>query len=183
MNKKEFVAELSKLRPSSTFLSVMGYRNEYSEIADYSIAFHINYENACQRSLEIMKQYSPISAMETQARLELINSFNRSIAHAKSIPEDEIEDAYTRFFNADGDYIKGVKMHTKSENIHLYGLLVHKKVIMPGMYPVGETRKEFTVIKDKLRRMTPVGKFRQFRILPSQVDRISVEHLSLLPPV
>lgn len=183
MNKKEFVAELAKLRPASTFLSVMGYRNEFSEIADYSIAFHINYANAVQKSINVLKQYSPASAMERQARLELLNSFDRSLYNAKTIPEDQIDDAYTRFFNNDGEYIRGVKMHTKSENIHIYGLLVHKKVVMPGMYPVSDSRKEFTVVKDKLRKMTPVGKFRQFRMLPSQVDYISVEHISLLPPI
>ena len=52
---------------------------------------------------------------------------------------------------------------------------------MPGMY-AKTNKKPLTVAKDKLRYLTPVGKFRQFKILPSQVDSISVENLSLLPP-
>jgi len=35
--------------------------------------------------------------------------------------------------------------------------------------------------KDKMRSLTPVGKFRQFKILPETVERISVEKMELLP--
>jgi hypothetical protein len=52
---------------------------------------------------------------------------------------------------------------------------------MPGLYTKGN-RRPLTVAKDKLRHLTPVGKFRQFKITPSQLDSISVENLSLLPP-
>lgn len=182
MNKQEFVGELSKLRPGSTFLSVIGYRNNYSEIADYNLVFHMSYENALKRSITVLGDYSPINDLEIEAKTEVLQQFKRSLNSARKIPVEDIDDAYTRFFDDQGRYIKGIKLHTKSDTLHLYGLVVHKRVIMPGMYDEKDTRRPLTVAKDKLRRMCQVSKFRQFKMTPWQVDRISVENISLLPP-
>lgn len=181
MNRTQFVAELGKLRPSATFLSVVGYRNEFSEVADYSIVFHMSYENALKRSITKLKSFKPDTDFECEAKEELLASFKHSLHKIESVPVEKIDDAYTRFFNNEGNYIRGVKLHTKTQALHLYGLINHKRIIMPGYYP-RDSRRELTVIKDKLRQSCPIGKFRQFRILPSQVDKIVVENLSLLPP-
>jgi hypothetical protein len=181
MNKKEFVAQLSKLRPNATFLTLLGYRNAHSEVADYSIAFHISYENALQKSIDILKEYNAKDIIEKQAKKELIDGYERSLIKFQTIPMEEIDDSYTRFFDGDR-YIKGVKMLTKTGELHLYGLVVHKKVTMPGMYDGDDKRKELTKVKDRLRRLCPVSRFRQFKILPDQLNSISVEKLSLLPP-
>lgn len=181
MDKFQFVNELSTLRPSSTFLTLAGYRNESSELADYSIVFHINYQKTVERSIKVLEGIIPTNSLQELAKKELLNSFQTSVRKAQETPVEEIDDAYTRFFDSDGSYIKGCKMHTTTGILHLYGLVVHKRIIMPGLYPQSN-RKEFTVVKDALRRQCPVSKFRQFRILPHQVERISVENLSLLPP-
>jgi hypothetical protein len=181
MNKVQFVTELSKLRSSSTFLTVAGYRNEYSEVADYSLVFHMNYKTALERSIATLQGLSLTSVLETQARDELLAGFHRSLHKAKESPIEEREDAYQHFLDEDGNYIKGVKLHTKTSTLHLYGLVVHKRVIMPGVYPVRDERP-LAEAKRHLRYLTSVGKFRQFKILPSQVDHISVENLTLLPP-
>lgn len=181
MNQKQFIAELAKLRTSSTFLSLMGYRNEHSEVADYSIIFHMSYENALKRSVMALEQVVPVDDMQAVAKQELIDGYNRSLERMAVTPVEEIDDAYTRFFDSDGSYIKGVKVHTSTNTLHLYGLVNSKRVLMPGTYP-HRNRRELTIAKDKLRKVCPVDRFRQFRILPSQVDRISVENITLLPP-
>lgn len=182
MDTYAFVDELSKLRPSSTFLTLRGYRNDHSEVADYSVAFHISYENALKRSLEVLSTVDTKTDLEKEAKLELMASFAKSLGNMANTPVEEIDDAYTRFFDDDGKYIKGVKMHTATGALHLYGLVVHKRVLMPGFY-AKKNQKPLTVAKDKMRYLTPVGKFRQFKLLSSQVDSISVENLSLLPPI
>jgi hypothetical protein len=182
MNQLQFVSELAKLRPSSTFLTLLGYRNEHSEVADYSIVFHISYENALKRSITALEGVVPADDLQVRAKRELIDGYNTSLAKMATTPVEEIDDAYTRFFDSDGSYIKGVKVHTATNTLHLYGLVNHKRVLMPGIYP-HTNRRELTIAKDKLRKLCPVGKFRQFRITPDQVDSISVENLSLLPPV
>lgn len=182
MDNHQFVTELSKLRPGSTFLTLRGYKNEASEIADYSIAFHISYENALKKSIETLAALDLQTAVEKQARAELLNSFAMSLARGASSPElEERDSTYTYFKNNDGDYVKGVKYHPGKDTLYLYGLVVHKRVLMPGLYQ-HKNKKELTLAKDKLRYLTPVGKFRSFRITPSQVDRIVVENVTLLPP-
>lgn len=182
MNKTEFVNQLSKLRPNATFMTLLGYRNAHSEVADYSIAFHISYESALRKSIATLEAYDTKDAIEALAKKEVLAGFKNSLHKAETIPMEEIDDSYTRFFDDDGKYIKGVKMLTKTGELHLYGLVVHKKVTMPGMYDDDDNRKELTKVKDRLRRMCAVSKFRQFKVLPDQLDSITVEKLSLLPP-
>src|SRR5678810_1277919 len=109
MDQKEFVSELSKLRPSATFLSLAGYRNEHGEVADFSIVFHMSYESALKRSLTALESVVPSDTLEAIAKLELIDGYTMSLQKMAVTPIIEIEDAYTRFFDADGTYIKGIK--------------------------------------------------------------------------
>jgi len=182
MNQRDFVSELAKLRPSATFLSLRSYCNEYGEVADYSIVFHMSYENALKRSLLALENIVPSDDLEALAKRDLIESYQKSLTKMSVTPIEEIDDAYTRFFDTNGSYIKGVKVHTASSTLHLYGLVNSKHVLTPGIYP-RRNKRDLTIAKDKLRKVCPVDKFRQFKILPSQVESIRVENLSLLPPI
>jgi hypothetical protein len=182
MDQNQFVTELSKLRPSSTFLTVKGYRNEASEIADYSIVFHMSYENALKKSIETLAALDLQTDLEKQARAELIDSFNKSLAKgASDAALEERDPVYSYFKDESGNYVKGVKYHEATGTLHLYGLVVHKRTLLPGIY-ASKNKKPLTIAKDKLRHLTPVGKFRQFKITPEQVDSITVQNVSLLPP-
>lgn len=182
MDSLQFVAELSKLRPGATFLTLRGYRNESSEIADYSIAFHFSYESALKKSIKTLAELELTTDLEKQARFELLDSFARSLAKGAASPElEERDPTYLYFKNDAGEYVKGVKYHPGKDTLYLYGLVVHKRVLLPGFYP-SRNRAELTVAKDKLRYLTRVGKFRSFKMTSNQVDSIQVENVSLLPP-
>lgn len=182
MDKIQFVNELAKLRPSSTFLALLGYRNAYSEVADYSIVFHMSYKSALQKSLKMLDSLNPISDLQNIARQQLISSFKESLNKMESNPSvEEIGSSYARFYDLNGNHIKGIKLHTRTNTLHLYGSVVHKKILIPGSYPENRDN-EFTIVKRKLRLSTPVGHFRQFIIEPNRVNKISVENLNLLPP-
>lgn len=183
MNKDQFVTELAKLRPASTFLTLKGYRNEASEVSDFSIAFHISYKTALERSQALLKEMELSTDLEKVARDELLFSFQRSLNKLEDLTIEEIEPNYQRFYDEEGNEIKGVKLHKGSDTLYLYGLVLWKRVLIPGYYKERGESTPLTVAKQKLRYLTPVGKFRQFKITPYQVDRISVENLSLLPPV
>lgn len=181
MDQTQFVSELAKLHPASTFLSLKGYRNEASEVANYSLVFHMSYQSALQKSIAVLQDLSLSGDLEKQAREELVASFTNSLIKIWETPIEEIGDGYTRFFDESGNYIKGVKLHIETNTLHLYGLVSQKRVLMPGFYKTKNSRP-LTIAKDKLRYLTPCGKFRQFKITPYNVDRISVQNLSLLPP-
>jgi hypothetical protein len=181
MSKLDFVSELAKLRSSSTFLQLKGYKNDHGEVANYNIVFHISYESAIKRSVDILNSIVPEDDIQATAKKQLLESFDKSLTKAETTPVEEIDDAYTRFFDNDGSYIKGVKLHRETNTLHLYGLVNSKKVIIPVVYPK-KNKQALTVAKDKLRSMLPVNKFRQFKITPDSVEKIIVEHLELLPP-
>jgi|SRR5579859_1325425 len=181
MNNKEFVQELSKLKPASTFLSLIKYRNAYGELSNYSIVFHISYENSLKKSLSFLEKITPVNTYEEIAKQELIDGYNKSLVKIASTPIEKIDDAYSRFFDEQGNYIKGIKLHRRTNTLHLYGLVVHKKIISSGVYPKSN-KKPLTLAKDKIRQFCNVNNFRQFKILPSQVEKISVQGLHLLPP-
>lgn len=181
MTQHRFVSELARLRPSSTFLSVMGYRNSAGEIADFSLAFNFSYRNALLRSLVALAEVEPKDSLQEKALKELRESFQSSLDWMEVSPIEEREDGYTRFQDDNGNYVKGVKFHDASQTLHLFGLLVHKRVLMPGDYKKTR-RQELTIAKDELRKLCPVARFRQFKLTPDQVDQISVQGLHLLPP-
>lgn len=180
MHNASFVAELAKLRSSAMFLSLMGYKNAHDELANYSIVFHISYANALEKSIKILNNHSVTSELESVAKSELLHGYQQSLGRISSTEIEDIDDAYTRYFDESGNYIKGVKLHTDTGNLHLYGLVVHKKVLSSGTYPK-RNKRPLTIAKDNLRDLLPVNKFRQFIINSNSVDHISVENILLLP--
>lgn len=180
MEIQEFVDELSKLKSSSTFLTLRGYRNESGEIADYSIIFNMSYKNALQKSIMTLESLTPKDALEALALKDLLDGYKSSLIKSSSNNEDS-DESYTRFFDEDGVAIKGIKLHKASGMIHLYGLVVHKRITMPGNYSKRKKRS-LTLVKDQLRKLVPLSKFRQFIIDESRVNSISVQNIELLPP-
>lgn len=181
MDQFRFVQAISELRPSATFLTLKGYTNEHGEKATYQIVFHMSYSNALQRSLETLHAIEPENDLEVQAKQELMASFQNSLNNNQTNPIEEREDGYTHFTGDAGKIIKGVKLHDATATLHLYGLVVNKKVLVPGVYPK-KNQRPLTIAKEKLRRKTSIGNFRQFKLTPNQVESIHVEKLELLPP-
>lgn len=180
MNTVDFVTELAKLRPGASFMTLKSYRNEHGEVADYSIVFHISYHSALQRSLDKLEVMTVDTELEKQAKEELTHSLRNSLMKQEEQPIEEREDAYLHF-SYDGEPVRGVKLHVESNTLHLYGSVVHKRVLLPGIYKKVNS-KPLTIAKNKMQSLLPISKFRQFKILPEQVESIAVGGLELLPP-
>lgn len=180
MDNQAFVSELSKLRTSSTLLSIRGYRNEQGEISDQQIVFHMSYRNALQKSIDKLEAMTMSNELEQQAKDDLLISFRTSLEKNEEESIEERVDAYKHFYNDDGSSIRGIKLHIKSETLHIYGSVINKRIIMPTTYKKVNSRP-LTVAKAKLRSLMPIGRFRQFKITPFQVDSIRVEGMELLP--
>ena len=181
MDIKLFIQELAKLKPTATFLTLSKYKSNEGQVADYNIVFHISYKSAIERSIIALQAMSLDTDIEQTAREELLASFNNSLVKMEETPIEEDEETYTHFFDNDGKPVKGIKLHRGTNTLHLYGSVVNKKVYVEGNYKKVNSRP-LTIAKNKLRAKTPVGNFRQFKLVPNQVERISVQHISLLPP-
>lgn len=174
------IATLATLRPSSTFLSLRGYRSaESGELADYQIAFHMSYASALRRSIEAVEAHVPEDALHATAKEEVLASYRASLAKIEA-GEEPVGDAYDRVTSADGSHVKGIKIHRESGKLHLFGLLVRKTVREPGTFKASNKRP-LTEAKDALRKLGPVSRFRQFVIDPSHVECIAVENMTVVP--
>lgn len=181
MNKKEFVTEIAKLRPGSTFLVLHKYLNEHGEVADFNIIFHMSYENALKRSIAAVEAFKPDGELQARAQLEVLASYRESLHKAKTIPIEEVDDGYHRYRDDDGKIIQGVKLHVKSDVLHMFGLIHLKRIITPGVYKKVNSA-ELTIEKNKIRALGPVSRFRQFMLHPDKLEKVAVQKLSLLPP-
>jgi hypothetical protein len=179
MDNQQFVSTISQLRPSSTFLTLHKYASDSGELADYNIVFNISYKAALQRSIDTLNAMTLTTDLEKQARNELLESFATSLAKDEETQEED-DGTYRRFYDEEGNPIKGVRLHKDTDTLHLYGLVLQKRTYLPGTYKKVNS-KPLTIAKNKLRALTSCGKFRSFIIDATKVDSISVQGLSLLP--
>lgn len=177
----KIIETLATIRPASTFLTLKGYKSvSTGEVADHQIVFHTSYGNALERSLGMLEGFPRGEGVEAQAREELILSYRASLDKVRGEPLEVIGEHYDRVLDGEGNPIRGCKIHRGSGELHLFGMHLQKRVIVPGVYKEVKSRP-LTLAKDKLREMLPVNKFRQFIIKEGQVEEIRVDNLVILP--
>jgi len=176
---------LSSIRPSATFLTIHKYLNNFGELSDYSICFHVDYLHAVKRSHALLEKYQPslyevakrpfsINHLDL-AKQELLLSFSQTLSGHN--PNYTGKNAYAQV-SYDHHQIPGLKYHISQDTIHLWGFIVFKRTILPGTYPTDQ-RKPLTQAKEYLRKLTPVGKFRQFKLQQHKFHKLVVENFSL----
>ncbi len=167
-------AALNQVRAGATFLSVKGYTNNYGELSNFGIVFHVDYMKAVKEAVQIWQAHKPADHLEKVALCELIESYQDTLdGRSRSTSAH----AYSQV--SDGkNIIKGVKYHDREKAIHLYGFLVHKKVIKPIGYLASNMHPK-TFAKNKLRKLTRLHRFRQFKLVDGRFDQIGVGKLTL----
>lgn len=161
---------------SLTYLS-----KKAGELARYTANFGFSYHQVVEKSkLELGLLLEEDSRKATtdatkwnadyrQAAAELMASFDKTLAaHARG----EQNDDYTK----KGQYIplgNGASLNTTDNSIQLFGLVLTKMTIIEGVYPhVNSSAK--TIAKNKIRKMLPIGNFREFALDNSQVAQMKV---------
>lgn len=157
------------------------YQNSKGEVADFNIVFNMSYENALERSIAIVDKFKPTTELQERAQLEVLESYKKSLHRVRTVPIEDVDDAYYRYFDEDGKLIDCIKLHTETDILHMFGLLNMKRVHVPGTYKKVNSR-QLTIEKKKIQKLCPLSRFRQFRLHPSQLEMIRVQQLTLLPP-
>jgi hypothetical protein len=154
---------------SITYLS-----KKHNELARFTANFGFSYGQVVEKSiteLEILTRENENvwNAVEKEAAAELMASFKETqAAHARG----EQNAAYTK----KGQYIpigNGVNLNTSDNTIQLFGLVLTKTVLRAGVYPHVNSAPK-TIAKNKIRKMLPVGNFREFAIDMSQVEQMKI---------
>lgn len=170
-------AVFNRIRQGATMLSIMNYKNNHDEIANYSMVFHIDYKKAVVRSQNIIRAYRASTDLERVAKAELLSSYEETLS-GKGNSRDTASHAYEPIMDGDGKIISGVRWHSNKARIYCWGFVVHKLVLAPGVYP-RDNRTPLIKTKDKLRQLTPVDRFRQFIIIPERFQTLGIEKMQL----
>lgn len=177
MNLEQMVDTFAKLRPSATFVSVKEYLNSYHELSDFGIVFHIDYEAALKRSYEIVSGFKAEDILTREAKRLVLSSLTGRIDAYKT-PLEERDNPYVYFKDIDGNYIKGIKAHEDTNDLFMFGFVVSKKILVPAEYKHTNSAP-LTIAREKIESLTPVSKFRQFRLIPKSYRTITVENLQI----
>ena len=187
--KDKIVNVFSKLDPKAMFITIYGYENDYSEVANFSLCWHINYIGSVNKALAIMKMYKPsgkdvkpgytLADLE-KARYDWMESLSDTLEFG---PEKNSrytnKNTYIRVVDVNNKVIPGVKLHIKQDTLHMSEVvLIKKTIIRPGHYP-HQNRSSITLAKQTLRNMTPLGKWRQFKLEAGRFDKIVVQKTTL----
>ena len=166
----------SHVRPQATFLSILEYMNNYHEIADFTICFHVDYLNAVERSFNIVEKYNPKDDIEAEAREEILQSFQWTLNGFN--PLYTCRDVYEDILDADGKPIPGIKLHSQQDIVHIVGKRVRKNIISEGLY-LDRNSANKTVAKRIIKAKTPISKWVQFKLVPNRFRELSVQKMRI----
>ena len=158
----------AKTIKGTSFIAVNGYTNKQGEVSNQTIVGGISYENALLNDfqtiqdnlLEILdnetlnKTYG--SVIVEQAYFEIMESLEKRLSspEVKEKLRQENDSTINRSDAQNDAYIyitKGVKLHKESQEIHIYGLVVRKKVLVPIEYKTVNS-KPLTLCKNAIQK-------------------------------
>jgi len=184
---KDWRTVFASVNPRSSFIYIHDYLNNFGEIADHSVCFHVNYLTAVSKALSSLQEYSP-SFNDCQgkpfsfvnlkeARLELLQSYDWSLS-LDGNPLYTCSGVYLPLHNGAGEVIPGIKYHKDSDLIYLDGLRLFKKVKIKGN-PYHRKMEAKTLAKLFLRELTPLHKWGQYSLGQGRFSKITIEKRDL----
>jgi len=168
---------LGHVRPQATFLSIKEYRNNYGEIANFSVCFHASYLKTVEKTAEIVEAFVPNSDAEEEARHELLESFNWTLSGFN--PLYTCNGVYEDIMDSIGKPIPGIKLHKNQNLVHINAMIIRPKIIISkALYPY-VNRSEKTIAKKIIKGKTPLGKWLQFKLEPGRFDELIVQKMRI----
>jgi len=176
MNTEKLTDVFARLRPNATFVSIKEYTNNWAEVSNFGIIFHIDYAAALKRSYEIVSSYRAEDILYKEAKRLVLSSISDRIELFKKSPLEERDAPYIYFKDVNNNYIKGIKAHRDTGDLYMFGFLVSKEVLVPAEYKDTNSSR-LTLARDRIENITPVSKYRQFKLIPKSYKEIGIENL------
>lgn len=165
----------NNLRQGATFMSIKGYTDNFGGTSNFGIVFHVSYINAVKKSLNIWQAYTPRNELECKVRKELLDSYLDTLSGSNF----RARSAHAYRPISDGkSLIRSVKWHDNGKACHFWGFGVHKIELKHAIYPF-DMRNESTIVRRYFLNMTPLHRFRQFKIVEGRFNSIGIDNLTL----
>ena len=173
----ELVANAKTIKGTS-FVGIANYENSKGEVSNQTIVAGITYEKCLVNDFKSLqeKQNEVFEKLQKEFSLEIITKAYTNLLTSleKRLSSDEVKqalreqnDATIKKSDAQIDaYIhieKGIKLHKESQKLHIFGLVVRKKVVKAIEYKEVKSR-ELTIAQNKIKKLCEFkqDKYRNF---------------------
>lgn len=162
----ELVATAKTIKGTS-FIGVDNYTNTQGEVSQQLIVAGITYEKCLVNDFNSLqaKQSEVFETLQKEYSLELIKKAYENVFTSleKRLSSEEVKQALREQndktinqsdaqINAYKHIAKGVKLHIESQKLHIFGLVVRKRVIAPIEYKQTNSR-ELTIVQNKIKKL------------------------------
>lgn len=180
---KQIIDAIRAQAGKAQFVSLTYRAKSSGELARYTAILGANYHNLIEKSklaLELTPETEIValgidSSIAAQAKADVLTSFAKTLAaHANG----EQNADYTKR----GQYSplgNGLNLNTTDFSIQLFTLVQSKVVIEPGEHKKVNS-KPLTIAKNKITKMLPIGKFREFAVDAGNFQNVRLQGETLV---
>jgi hypothetical protein len=174
--RAKIISQLVDKPKSSTFAFLKEYKNKSDEVSDYNFILNIKYSSMIKKSIALLQEVDfAAKSVQYFAKMEILNSLYESLNN----PNVDKLDKYYSPVIVDNNIINGLRICKSNNNLHIYGTLVSKKVIIKGNYKQ-INHSSFTLVKNEIRKTLPISKFRSFIIHPSDCKYLTINNKKII---
>ena len=164
------IVEILSNLTNTTFASFTYRSKTDNSLARYTVILGAKYSNLLEKSkLELELSLANLDASLIPAANQVMLSINKSItAHAAGSQSDDYtkKGQYTSIGN-------GVNINNTDASIQVFGLIHSKVVLEEGIKKIVNS-SPLTIAKNKVRKMLPISKFREFAFDLGNIQTVKV---------
>lgn len=149
------------------------------EVARYTLQLGFSYRNILQKSiLELEVEREIMTDLPRQAADAILTSLKASLDGTQN--KYTKKDIYQDYKDASGKTVQGIKVNKNDGSLKIFGLITSKVQITPPVTPFKEVKSApLTIEKNRITKMLPVGRFREFALDNLAIAKINGETLIL----
>ena len=168
----------AKTIKGTSFIGIRNYENKQGEVSNQTIIAGITYENCLINDFKVLQENKDkvFGILQKDYSTELVETAynNVYVSLEKRLSSDEVKEALRQqndktigLSDAQKDaYIhltKGVKLHIETMQLHVFGLVARKTVLVPIEYKQTNSR-ELTLVQNKIKKLCEFkqDKYRSF---------------------
>ncbi len=181
----------AKTIKGTSFVGVRDYENKQGEVSNYTINAGISYLNVLKHDYQslidkqadvyaVLNKNYPIAVID-EAYKQVLTSLEKRLSDEETKDKLRAEGVKTiaqsdAQINAYVNIAKGVKLHKDTLQLHVFGLVVKKTVLVPTEYKATKSR-ELTIVKNKIEKLCDFkqSKYRTFIFNKADVKMQGIE--------
>lgn len=164
--RNSVLTAVAKTVKGTTFVGIRNYENKQGEVTNQTVLVGINFENVLKHDFKTLqeKQNDIFAKLEKEHNIEVVKQAYENVYKSleKRLSDEETKeklrlenDSTINASDAQKDAFihvaKGVKISKESNEIHIFGLVVKKTVLVPIQYKTVNSR-ELTIVQNKIKK-------------------------------